>query len=76
MASFMQWGGSSDMGKKTCWTIIIATIIVNIVILQWTVEAFLGREYDVLFTYNIIGLVSAGIALVTYFQWRKIEYKK
>ena len=64
------------MGKKTCWTIIIATIVINVVMLQWTVEAFLGREYDILLTYNVISLVSAGIALFAYLQWRKVEYKK
>ncbi len=64
------------MGKKTYWGIIIATIIINVVMLQWTVEAFLGREYDVLFTYNIISLISAGVALFSYFQWRKVEYTK
>ncbi len=64
------------MGKKTCWAIIITTIVINVVMLQWTVEAFLGREYDILLTYNVISLVSAGIALFTYLQWRKVEYKK
>ncbi|OIJ10161.1 hypothetical protein BKP35_13690 [Anaerobacillus arseniciselenatis] len=64
------------MGKKTCWAIIIATIVINVVMLQWTVEAFLGRDYEILLTYNVISLVSAGIALFAYLQWRKVEYKK
>lgn len=72
----MQLGGNIDMGKKTCWALIIASIIVNVIMLNWTVEAFLGREYDFLFTYNLISLLSASIALFAYFQWRKVEYKK
>ncbi|OIJ18471.1 hypothetical protein BKP45_12950 [Anaerobacillus alkalidiazotrophicus] len=62
------------MGKKTCWVVIIVSIIINVIMLQWTVEAFLGREYDVLFIYNIISLISAAAAIFAYFQWRKLEY--
>lgn len=72
----MQLGGNIDMGKKTSWALIIASIIVNVIMLNWTVEAFLGREYDVLIIYNLISFLSASIALFAYFQWRKIEYKK
>lgn len=64
------------MDKKLCWAIIIASIVVNVIMLQWTVEAFLGREYDQLIWYNIISIASAGIAVLTYFKWRKLEYKK
>ena len=63
------------MGKKTCWAIIIVTIAINVVMLQWTVEAYLGREFEKLFYYNVIGAVSAGVAVLTYFQWKKAEYK-
>lgn len=72
----MQWGGNIDMGKKLSWTLIIAAIIVNVIMLQWTVEAYLGKEFDVLIIYNLISLLFASIALFAYFQWRKIEYKK
>ncbi|QOY34143.1 hypothetical protein AWH56_015550 [Anaerobacillus isosaccharinicus] len=64
------------MGKKTCWSIIICTIIVNVVMLQWTVEAHYGREYGSILLFSGISIVSAFIALLTYLQWRKIEYKK
>ncbi|OIJ10464.1 hypothetical protein BKP37_18175 [Anaerobacillus alkalilacustris] len=60
------------MGKKTCWAVIIVSIIINVIMLQWTVEAFLGREYDFLFIYNIISLISAAAAIFAYFQWRKL----
>lgn len=64
------------MDKKMCWSIIIITIIVNVVMLQWTVEAYYGREYESIFVYSGISIVSAVISLLVYFQWRKVEYKK
>jgi hypothetical protein len=63
------------MGKKTCWGIIILTIIVNVIMVQWTVEAYYGREYESILIYSGISIVSAFIALLTYVQWRKVEYK-
>lgn len=72
----MQLGGNIVMGKITSWSLIIASILVNVIMLNWTVEAFLGREYDVLIIYNLISILSASIALFAYYQWRKIEYKK
>jgi hypothetical protein len=72
----MQLGGSIVMGKKTCWTIIIVTIIINVVMLQWTVAAHYGREYESLILYSAISIVSASVAFLTYLQWRKLEYKK
>ncbi|WP_096198998.1 hypothetical protein [Bacillus sp. FJAT-45350] len=63
------------MGKKTCWIIIFLTIAVNVVMLQWTIEAYLGREYEIMYTYTVVGVVSAIIAFVTFLQWRKLEYK-
>ncbi|SDZ01578.1 hypothetical protein SAMN05421736_10589 [Evansella caseinilytica] len=70
----MQWGGSIVMGKKTCWAVIIITIAVNVVMLQWTVEAFLGREHEDVLIYSGIAIVMAFIAFITYKQWKKIEY--
>jgi hypothetical protein len=64
------------MDKKTCWSIIIVSIIVNVVMLQWTVQAYYGREYESILLYSGISIVSAFIALLTYSQWRKLEYKK
>lgn len=63
------------MGKKTCWGIIIFTIIVNVVMVQWTVEAHYGREYEAILIYSGISIVSSFVALFTYLQWRKVEYK-
>ncbi|MCT8140422.1 hypothetical protein H1D32_23630 [Anaerobacillus sp. CMMVII] len=64
------------MGKKACWSIIILTIIVNVVMVQWTVEAHYGREYGDILIYSGVSIVSAFIALLTYMQWRKLEYKE
>ncbi|MDG5789163.1 hypothetical protein QA612_17025 [Evansella sp. AB-P1] len=64
------------MGKKTCWAIIIFTISVNVVMLQWTIEAFLGRDNEFVLIYSGIGIVMAFVAFLTYWNWRKIEYKE
>ncbi|UTR11142.1 hypothetical protein MM300_02080 [Evansella sp. LMS18] len=63
------------MGKKTCWGIIFVTIAINVVMLQWTVEAWLGREYEITLVYSGVAVVSAFIAFFTLLQWRKLEYK-
>ena len=62
------------MAKKVCWTIIFLTIAVNVVMLQWTIEAYLGQEYDSIYLYTIVGVISAIIAFITYLKWRKLEY--
>ncbi|MDE5415912.1 MULTISPECIES: hypothetical protein [Alkalihalobacterium] len=62
------------MGKKICWAIILITIAVNVVMLQWTIEAYLGVEYEKIYTYTIVGVVSSVIAFLTYLKWRKLEY--
>ena len=74
MELFMQQGGSIVMGKKTCWGLIFFSIAVNVIMLQWTVEAFLGREYDLVLIYSGVGVVTAFIAFVVYMQWRRLEY--
>lgn len=72
----MPWEGNIAMGKKGCWIIIFITIVINVVMLQWTIEAYLGREYETMYTYTIVGVVSAIIAFITYLRWRKLEYNK
>lgn len=64
------------MAKKVTWAIIFATLIVNVVILQQTVEAYFGQEHEIVFRNTIIGIISSLVALCTYFAWRKMEYKK
>ncbi len=71
----MQLGGNIAMGKKTCWGIIITTIIINVIMVQWTVAAYYGREYESILIYSGVSIVSACIALLVYLQWRKLEYK-
>lgn len=74
MGSCMRWEGKFAMGKKICWAIILITIAVNVVMLQWTIEAYLGVEYEKIYTYTIVGVVSSFIAFLTYLKWRKLEY--
>ncbi|MFA9555843.1 hypothetical protein ACERII_00850 [Evansella sp. AB-rgal1] len=62
------------MGKKTCWSIIVITIAVNVMMLQWTVEAYLGRDNEFVLLYSGIGIAMAFIAFLTFLQWRKVEY--
>ena len=62
------------MAKKICWTIIFITIAINVVMLQWTIEAYLGHEFDKIHPYTFIGILSAGTAFITYLKWRKLEY--
>ncbi|WP_332697443.1 hypothetical protein [Halalkalibacter lacteus] len=62
------------MGKKICWTIIFITLALNVVMLQWTIEAYLGLEFERVFRYTIIAMISSLLALVTLFRWRKVEY--
>ncbi|ARK30527.1 hypothetical protein [Halalkalibacter krulwichiae] len=64
------------MAKKICWVIIFITLALNVVMLQWTIEAYLGLEFDLVFRYTVIALVSSAIALITLFKWKQVEYQK
>ncbi|RSK28350.1 hypothetical protein EJF36_16585 [Bacillus sp. HMF5848] len=62
------------MGKKSYLIIILLTIAVNVVMLQWTIESYYGLEYDHVYLYTAIALISSAICLTAYFGWRKKEY--
>ncbi|MCR6111400.1 hypothetical protein HXA35_13710 [Bacillus sp. A301a_S52] len=62
------------MSKKICWIIIFITIAINVAMVQWTVESYLGREYEKVIIFSAIGVVGAFIAFFAYLNWRKIEY--
>jgi hypothetical protein len=64
------------MDKKFYWAIIFLTIAINVVMLQWTVESYYGKEYGHVYQYTIIAVISSIIAFVTFLFWRKQEYKK
>ncbi|MDF0725655.1 hypothetical protein PY093_02865 [Cytobacillus sp. S13-E01] len=64
------------MDKKVYWAIIFITIAINVVMLQWTVEAYHGQEYSHVYRYTIIAVISALIAFITFLFWRKKEYSK
>lgn len=63
------------MDKKGCWILIILALALNVVMLQWTVEAYFGEEYSKVYLYTGISMVSVLITLFAYFKWRKVEYK-
>lgn len=62
------------MGKKLCWGLIFLTIAVNVAMVQWTVESYLGREYDQVVVYSGIGVVTSSVAFFAYLNWKKAEY--
>ncbi len=64
------------MPKKLWWVIIFASLAINVVMLQWTVEAYYGLEYEHVFTYTVVALVSVAVAFFAYLGWRKAEYGK
>ncbi|RBW68360.1 hypothetical protein [Bacillus taeanensis] len=64
------------MGKKMCWTIIFFTLAVNVVLLQQTVEAYYGLEYEQVFRNTILGCISVAVTLLALIRWWKLEYKK
>lgn len=72
----MRQEGRLDMDKRTCWIIIILAIAVNVVMLQWSIEAYYGLEYEHLYIYTIVAVITSFIAFFTYLKWRKLEYKK
>ncbi|MCE7794894.1 hypothetical protein K8O68_21120 [Salipaludibacillus sp. CUR1] len=62
------------MDKKMCWILIFVTIAVNVVMVQWTVESYLGQEFNQVVIYSGISVVSAFIAFFVFLNWRKLEY--
>ncbi|UCZ51985.1 hypothetical protein LGQ02_14140 [Bacillus shivajii] len=63
------------MGKKGYLVILFITLAVNVVMLQWTIDSFLGREYEKIMIFSGVAIVMSFVALMAYLQWRKIEYK-
>lgn len=76
MVLYMRLEGSIVMSKRGWVLIIIASLIVNVVSLQITIEAYYGREYSEVTKYMIVSVVSVIVAVVAYFNWRKLEYHK
>ncbi len=72
----MQSEGKSAMGSKKYWIIIFLTLAVNVVMLQWTIESFYGEEYEHVWLYTAIGTTSSLVCFLTYWQWRKQEYRE
>lgn len=70
----MQLGDKRVMSKKGYWIAIFLTLIANIVMLQMTVEAFFGEEYERIYIYSTISIISSVICFLTFLRWRKNEY--
>ncbi|WP_416151276.1 hypothetical protein ACM26V_10005 [Salipaludibacillus sp. HK11] len=62
------------MANKKYWVIIFLTVAINVVMLQWTVESYLGREYEQVVLFSGIAIISASIAFIAAVYWKKVEY--
>lgn len=76
MIRFMQLEGRFAMGKKMCRVVIFLSLGVNIILLQWTVEAYYSLEYKWVHVFTLIACLSVMITLAAFFKWRKLEYKE
>ncbi|PGS52381.1 hypothetical protein COC46_09920 [Bacillus sp. AFS041924] len=63
------------MVHKKYWIIILITLIINVVMLQWTIESYYGEKYDHVWLFSVIGVFSSIVCFLTYLKWRKQEYQ-
>ncbi|MGM0876895.1 MAG: hypothetical protein ACQEWV_19595 [Bacillota bacterium] len=63
------------MGNKSYWMIIFITLIVNVVMLQMTIESYFGEEYKHVWTFSSIASISSIICFITFLRWKKQEYR-
>lgn len=70
----MQLGDKLVMSKKGYWVVIFLNLIVNIVMLQMTVESFFGEEYERIYILSTISIISSVICFLKFLRWRKNEY--
>ncbi|WP_335869838.1 hypothetical protein [Bacillus sp. 2205SS5-2] len=63
------------MGKKGYWLLIFLTLAVNVVMLQWTIEAYFGEEYEHVWVYTSVSVVASIVCFIAFLGWRKQEYK-
>jgi hypothetical protein len=64
------------MGKKTCWMVIFLALAVNVIMLQRTVEAYFGLEYEKVYAFTLIACLSVIVTFVAVFRWKNLEYKE
>ncbi|SDN84284.1 hypothetical protein [Alkalicoccus daliensis] len=64
------------MGKKICWALIVITVAINVVMLQWTIESYLGHEFENVFQYTMIAVITSIAAIIFFIQWRRFEYSE
>jgi glucan phosphoethanolaminetransferase (alkaline phosphatase superfamily) len=76
MGKFSQLEGSIVMNKKrVSFLAIFLFLAVNIISLSRVIEGYYGREYDHVFTFMIIALLSTALATIAFFVWKRAEYK-
>lgn len=63
------------MAKKVCWGIIFLTVIVNVFMIHLTVQSYYALDYESIPMFSAASIISAVIALITFFYWRKLEYQ-
>jgi hypothetical protein len=61
--------------KRASFLSIFLFLAVNIISLSRVIEGFYGREYDHVYTFMTVALISTALATIAFFLWKKEEYK-
>ncbi|MBM4765053.1 hypothetical protein [Bacillus sp. B15-48] len=61
--------------KRASFLSIFLFLAVNVVALAFVIEGYFGREYDHVYTFMIVALISTALATIAFFIWKKEEYK-
>ncbi len=61
--------------KRVTFLSIFLFLAVNVISLSKVIEGYYGKEYDHVYTFMIVALISTGLATIAFFLWRKEEYK-
>lgn len=61
--------------KRAAFLSIFLFLAINIVSLSRVIEGYYGREYDHVYTFMIVALISTVLATIVFFAWKKEEYK-
>lgn len=68
--------GRFVMAKKICWALIVITVAINVVMLQWTIESYLGHEFENVLQYSLVAVITSVTAFIIFIQWRRFEYRE
>ncbi|MGM0902302.1 MAG: hypothetical protein ACQEXB_14550 [Bacillota bacterium] len=61
--------------KRVTFLSIFLFLAVNVISLSKVIEGYYGKEYDHVYTFMVVALISTGLATIAFFLWRKEEYK-